>query len=438
MTAPIPVARRAFPAAILALGFALGFASAVDAQNGQGNGNGNGYQQHNLVSDLAGAADHQDLNLKNAWGVFFNPNGPVWVANNATGTSTLYDGQGNPFVPPGAAGPLVVTIPSVDGSGHGVPTGLTFNSSGDFQIPGAAPTPARFIFVTEDGVIAAWAGGSAATKVYPAGTSNPTGAVYKGVALAGNGTAHFLYAADFHNKKIEVFDSTFTPVPGFGGFTDPGIPAEYGPFNIMAINGTLYVADFHNKKIEVFDRTFTPVPGFGGFTDPGIPAEYGPFNIMAINGTLYVAYAVKEADGDDEVAGQGLGFVDAYDPNGVLLGRVASHGTLNAPWGMALAPDGFGKFSNALIVGNFGDGKLQAYDLVKGTPLGQLRDANNQVISIDGLWGIQFGNGVLNQPTTTLFFAAGPNDESDGLYGMLTPTNPVPNPGGGHGHGHNH
>jgi uncharacterized protein (TIGR03118 family) len=391
MTAPIPVARRAFPAAILALGFALGFASAVDAQNGQGNGNGNGYQQHNLVSDLAGAADHQDLNLKNAWGVFFNPNGPVWVANNATGTSTLYDGQGNPFVPPGAAGPLVVTIPSVDGSGHGVPTGLTFNSSGDFQIPGAAPTPARFIFVTEDGVIAAWAGGSAATKVYPAGTSNPTGAVYKGVALAGNGTAHFLYAADFHNKKIEVFD-----------------------------------------------RTFTPVPGFGGFTDPGIPAEYGPFNIMAINGTLYVAYAVKEADGDDEVAGQGLGFVDAYDPNGVLLGRVASHGTLNAPWGMALAPDGFGKFSNALIVGNFGDGKLQAYDLVKGTPLGQLRDANNQVISIDGLWGIQFGNGVLNQPTTTLFFAAGPNDESDGLYGMLTPTNPVPNPGGGHGHGHNH
>ena len=393
MTAPTPVARRAFPAALLALGLALSVASAVDAQNGQGNGNGNGYQQHNLVSDLAGAADHQDLNLKNAWGVFFNPNGPVWVANNATGTSTLYDGQGNPFVPPPPSPqvPLVVTIPSVDGSGHGVPTGLTFNSSGDFQIPGAAPTPARFIFVTEDGVIAAWAGGSAATKVYPAGTSNPTGAVYKGVALAGNGTAHFLYAADFHNKKIEVFDGTFTPVPGFGGFTDPGIPAEYGPFNIMNINGT-----------------------------------------------LYVAYAVKEADGDDEVAGQGLGFVDAYDPNGVLLGRVASHGTLNAPWGMALAPDGFGKFSNALIVGNFGDGKLQAYDLVKGTPLGQLRDANNQVISIDGLWGIQFGNGVLNQPTTTLFFAAGPNDESDGLYGMLTPTNPVPNPGGGHGHGHNH
>jgi len=397
MTALNHVLRRALPAAVVALAFATSLPSIAQDSPGHGRGNGdgdgnngNGYVQHNLVSDLAGVADHQDLNLKNAWGVFFNPNGPVWVANNATGTSTLYDGHGNPFVPPGAAVPLVVTIPSVDGSGQGVPTGLTFSSGSDFVIsPGPPPVPARFIFVTEDGVIAAWAGGTAATKMYPPGNANPTGAVYKGVALAGNGTAHFLYAADFHNKKIEVFDSTFMPVASFGGFTDPGIPPEYGPFNIMNINGT-----------------------------------------------LYVAYAVKEEDGDDEVAGQGLGFIDAYDPNGVLLGRVASHGTLNAPWGMAIAPDGFGKFSNALIVGNFGDGKLQAYDLVKGTPLGQLRDANNSVIAIDGLWGIQFGNGLLDQPTTTLFFAAGPNDESDGLYGSLTATNPLPNPGGGHGHGH--
>jgi uncharacterized protein (TIGR03118 family) len=393
MTALTLLVRRALPAAMVALGLALTVPSSADSPNGQSNGNGNNgnsYQQHNLVSDLAGVADHQDLNLKNAWGVFFNPNGPVWVANNATGTSTLYDGLGNGFPPP-PNGPLVVTIPSIDGSGHGVPTGLTFNSGSDFVISaGPPPVPARFIFVTEDGVIAAWASGNAAVKMYPPGNANPTGAVYKGVALAGNGTAHFLYAADFHNKKIEVFDSTFTPVPGFGGFTDPGIPPEYGPFNIMNINGT-----------------------------------------------LYVAYAVKEAAGDDEVAGQGLGFIDAYDPKGVLLGRVASHGTLNAPWGMAIAPDGFGKFSNALIVGNFGDGTLQAYDLVKGTPLGQMRDTNNQVLVIDGLWGIQFGNGILNQPTTTLFFAAGPNDESDGLYGSLTATNPLPNPGGGgHGHGH--
>ena len=392
MTALTHVVRRALPAAIIALGLALSFSSA--AQDSQGNGNdngnnGNSYLQHNLVSDLAGVADHQDLNLKNAWGLFFNPNGPAWVADNATGVSTLYDGNGNGF-PTGS--PLVVTIPSVDGSGLGVPTGLTFNSSTDFAISaGPPPVPAKFIFATEDGVIAAWASGTAAVKMYPPGNANPTGAVYKGIALAGNGTAHFLYAADFHNKKIEVFDSTFTPVASFGGFTDPGIPPEYGPFNIMNINGT-----------------------------------------------LYVAYAVKEEDGDDEVAGEGLGFIDAYDPNGVLLGRVASHGTLNAPWGMAIAPAGFGKFSNALIVGNFGDGKLQAYGLVKATPLGQLRDANNSVIAIDGLWGIQFGNGLLDQPTTTLFFAAGPNDESDGLYGSLAATNPLSNSGGGHGHGHGH
>ena len=396
MTALTQVVRRALPAAIIALGLALTLPSSADAQDSQGNGNGNGngqkgnsYLQHNLVSDQAGVADHQDTNLKNAWGVFFNPNGPVWVANNATGTSTLYDGKGNAFPTTTPPGPLVVTIPSVDGSGPGVPTGLTFNSSGDFAISaGPPPVPARFIFATEDGVIAAWAGGTAAVKMYPPGNANPTGAVYKGIALAGNGTAHFLY-----------------------------------------------VADFHNKKIEVFDTTFTPVASFGGFTDPGIPPEYGPFNIMNINGTLYVAYAVKEADGDDEVAGAGLGFVDAYDPKGVLLGRVASRGTLNAPWGMAIAPDGFGKFSNALIVGNFGDGTLQGFDLVKGTPLGQLRDTNNKVLAIDGLWGIQFGNGVLDQPTTTLFFAAGPNDESDGLYGTLTATNPLQNPGGGRGHG---
>jgi len=343
------------------------------------------------VSDLAGVADHQDTNLMNAWGVFFNPNGPVWVANNATGTSTLYTGDGTAFPTTTPPGPLVVTIPSVDGSGMGVPSGLTFNSGSDFVIPSSPPGPARFVFATEDGVIAAWNGGSAAMKMYPPGTANPTSASYKGIALAGNGTAHFLYAADFHNKKIEVFDTNFQVV------TMPG-----------------------------------------AFTDPGIPTQYGPFNIMNINGTLYVAYAVKEEDGDDEVDGQGLGFIDAYDPNGVLLSRVTSHGTLNAPWGMALAPDGFGKFSNALIVGNFGDGTMQAYDLVKGTPLGQLRDADNKVIAIDGLWGLQFGNGVLNQPTTTLFFAAGPNGETDGLYGMITASNPAPNPGGGHGHGRGH
>lgn len=374
--------------AVVAFGFTSSTPTYADRSgngmdNGHGNpGNngGNTYVQHNLVSDLArhrrppGHEPQERLGRLNDWGVFFNPNGPVWVANNTTGTSTLDEGNGNGFP---AGSPLVVTIPSVDGSGQGVPTGLTFNSSADFVI--TAGVPAKSIFATEDGVIAAWASGPAAVKMYPPGNMNPTGAVYKAVALAGNDTPHFLYAADF---------------------------------------------------VEVFDSTFAALPFFGGFNDPGIPPEYGPFNIMNINGTLYVAYAVKEAAGDD-VTGQGLGFIDAYDPNGVLLGRVASRGTLNAPWGMALAPDGFGKFSNALIVGNFGDGKLQGYDLVKGTPLGQLLDTNNSVLAIDGLWGIQFGNGLLDQPTTTLFFTAGPNAESEGLYGSIIAAVSGP-PGHGH------
>jgi uncharacterized protein (TIGR03118 family) len=208
-------------------------------------------------------------------------------------------------------------------------------------------------------------------------------AVYKGIAIAGNGTGHFLYAADFHNKKIDVFDAAFNPVAAPGGFVDPNIPPEFGPFNIMNIQGD-----------------------------------------------LYVAYAMKEPDGDDEVAGPGLGFVDVFDADGVLLRRLATRGKLNAPWGMALAPTGFGAFGNALLVGNFGDGTINAYDLKNGTSLGQLRTTSNQVLKIDGLWGIAFGNGVQNQPTDVLFFAAGPNDESNGLYGFIEP---VPSTGGDHG-----
>ena len=372
MTALTHVVRHALPVAMIALGMTLSPLAGADP-HGKGKGNANSYVQNNLVSDQAGVAVTQDTNLVNAWGIAFNPNAFVWVADNGTGLSTLYDGLGN-------IGPLVVTIPTIDGTGTGVPTGITFNSTTDFAVgPGA---PSHFLFATEDGVIAAWSSGNAAVKMFPPGTTAT--AVYKGIAIAGNGTSHQLYAADFHNKKIDVFDATFTPVATTGGFVDPGIPAEFGPFNIMNINGT-----------------------------------------------LYVAYAMKEPDGDDEVAGPGLGFVDAFDADGVLLRRVATHGNLNAPWGMALAPEGFGKFSNALLVGNFGDGAINAFDLVKGTPLGQLHDTSGNVLKIDGLWGLAFGNGVLNQPTNALFFAAGPQEESHGLYGVIMPA--PSSPGGNHG-----
>jgi uncharacterized protein (TIGR03118 family) len=239
--------------------------------------------------------------------------------------------------------------------------------------PPTPPTAAVFLWATETGAIAAWKPSCGSTAVVlPTATS--ANAVYKGLAIHGDGGTHFqLYAADFHNGKIDVFDTNFMPV------------------------------------------------AVGGFSDPGIPAGFHPFNIMNLQGTLYVAFALKEQNGDDEVAGQGLGFVDAFDEGGGLVERIAQRGKLNAPWGMALAPAGFGKFSHMLLVGNFGDGTINAYDLKNGTFAGQMRTSNGQVLKIDGLWGIAFGNGFRNQPTDTLFFAAGPDDESNGLYGRIEP-----------------
>jgi uncharacterized protein (TIGR03118 family) len=327
----------------------------------------NSYHVHNLVADTAGQADHTDANLVNAWGIAFGT-GPVWVANNHTGTSTLYNGLGVAISPPSP-----ITIPAASGVGLGTPTGIAFNGSSDFVVNGS---PARFLFATEDGAIAAWSGGSSA--VIKPGT--PT-AVYKGIAIAGNG-------ADSHLR--------------------------------------LYLADFHNGKIDVFDSAFAPTTATGGFVDPTVPAGFAPFNITNIQGNLYVAYAKRTAGSDDEVAGPGLGFVDVFDADGVLLGRVASRGKLNAPWGMALAPAGFGKFSNHLLVGNFGDGTINAYDPKNGNFAGQLRTPDGHVLTIDGLWGIAFGNGVLQQFTDTLFFAAGPVNETHGLYGSIEPAPPQP------------
>jgi uncharacterized protein (TIGR03118 family) len=363
-------------AATLALAVALGGASAAFAANGKGNGKGNDtYQVTNLVSDGFAPAAHNDPNLVNPWGVAFNPFGFVWVADNGTGLSTLYDGDGNPQS-------LVVQIPSASGEGTGTPTGIVFNGSSDassFAVTsptsGASGT-SKFLFATEDGIIAGWAPSVDLTHAFVGVDNSVNEANYKGLAIGAGGSGQMLYAADFHNGRVDVFDSTFAPV----------------------------------------------ALGSGAFTDPNLPEGYAPFGIQAIGGNIYVAYA-KHADDsdeeDEEEAGPGLGFVDAYDPNGVLLDRVATHGTLNAPWGMALAPAGFGRFSNALLVGNFGDGTISAFDLKNNTPLGQLRGADHKPISIEGLWGIAFGNGLQNQPVNTLFFAAGVDDEAHGLYGRI-------------------
>jgi uncharacterized protein (TIGR03118 family) len=321
------------------------------------------YTQHNLVSDGAIPADHTDPNLVNAWGIAFNPFGDVWVADNHTGVSTLYDGTGT-------ANSLVVQVPGANGE-PGSPTGVVFNASKGFQVrANILQDPALFIFATEDGVISGWSPAVAMNAVIAVDNSS-TGAIYKGVALSANGDGSRLYATDFHNNKIDVFDSNFQPVTT------------------------------------------------NGFVDPMLPKHFAPFGIQAIGGDIYVTYAKQDANAEDDVAGAGLGFVDVFDPNGNLIRRLICRGHLNAPWGLAVAPAGFGEFGGRLLVGNFGDGKINAYDLANGHWVGQLMSAKGQPIVIDGLWGLAFGNGFVSQPVDTLFFAAGPNDEANGLYGRI-------------------
>jgi len=328
------------------------------------------YQQHNLVSDGFVAADHIDANLVNAWGVAFNPNGFVWVANADSGTSTLYDGTGNPQS-------LVVNIPTPDADSGGNPTGIVYNGSSGFMVTkGTVSGASRFLFATEQGLIAGWAPSVDGTHAIVAvNTANTSGAIFKGLALSGSGSGQLLYATDFHNGVVDIFDATFAPVT-------------------LPVNA---------------------------FVDDRLPFGFAPFGIQAIGGDIYVTFARQDADKEDEIAGAGQGVVDVFDPNGRLLQRVATRGALNAPWGIALAPAGFGRLGGALLIGNFGDGHINAYNPITNAFLGSLRGANHRPIEIFGLWGIAFGNGLAGQSVDSLFFASGPGGEDHGLYGRLDP-----------------
>jgi uncharacterized protein (TIGR03118 family) len=347
--------------AALALAGLFAFAAAAQAAR-------DGYVQRNLVSDGFVPAEHTDPNLINPWGIAFNPSAFVWVADNDSGTSTLYDGGGQ-------TQPLVVAIPSPgDAGGGGHPTGIVFNASAGFVVHrDKASGPSRFLFATEDGLIAGWSPAADATHALVAVDRSAAGAVYKGLALSAGGSGQLLYATDFHNARVEVFDASFAPAM---------LPAD-------------------------------------AFVDRSLPAGFAPFGIQAIGGDVYVTYAKQDAQRHDDVAGPGLGYVDVYDANGRRLHRVASRGALNAPWGIALAPAGFGTFGGSLLIGNFGDGRINAYDPVFRFPLGSLRGSDHRPLRIDGLWGLAFGNGFAGQPADTLFFAAGPGDEAHGLYGRL-------------------
>jgi uncharacterized protein (TIGR03118 family) len=338
-----------------AVGLAL---PAVGASAGIARGS---FRETDLVSNIPGRAQHLDPNLVNPWGISASSSSPMWVSDNNAGVSTLYNGAGNAI-------PLVVTIPKPDGSDGGTPTGTVFNGNG------GAFKGDRFLFATEDGTIAGWnpAVNLRRARIEVDRSTVGLGAVYKGLAIGNNGVADHIYASNFRFATIEVFDAGY---------------------NMVTLSGS--------------------------FMDPGIPAGFAPFNIQNLGGVLYVTYAMQKPDKHDDQSGPGLGFVDAYDLNGNLLRRVASGGTLNSPWGLAIAPATFGNFHDNLLVGNFGDGRINAFSLRTGAFRGQLKSETSAPIDIPGLWGLQFGNGGQGASPNTLYFAAGINDEQDGLFGSI-------------------
>jgi uncharacterized protein (TIGR03118 family) len=359
------------------LGSGIGSAALVLASSATANaspghdhgGNGVAVTQTNLISDELGQAPLIDPNLINPWGMSFGTGAtptPVWVSDNGADVSTLYKGATTP--PSFAKVPLTVSIPG------GAPTGQVFNGSAtDFVVhSGSASGAAKFIFDSEAGWIVGWnpnVPAANSTQATPA-VQVPK-AVFKGLALANMGGANFLYATDFHHGQIDVFDSTFT--------------------------------------LQHWS---------GAFRDKHIPDGYAPFNIALLNGNLYVTYAKQDAAKHDDAAGAGHGFVDVFSTSGHLLNRLVARGGLNSPWGLAIAPSSWGSLAGSLLVGNFGDGRIHAYDLTSGHALGALRDASGHKITIDGLWGLLPGNGVAADPQSVIF-SAGPDGEAHGLVGVL-------------------
>ena len=320
-----------------------------------------GYIQENLVSDQPGVAQLTDPQLVNAWGMSRSPTSPVWVSDNGADVATLYNGAvpGNPESPV-AKVPLTVSIPG------GAPTGQVFNDTTAFLLPGTT-TAARFIFIGEDGDLSAWAPGLVAATL----VGHTDGAVYKGLALAHSPSGPMLLAANFHDNRIDVFDGTFTPVPAAGMFSDPTLPAGYAPFNVAEIGGQ-----------------------------------------------IFVTYALQDDEGEDDVAGPAHGFIDVYTTSGAWVKRFATHGVLNSPWGMTIAPANFGQFSGDLLIGNFGDGRIHAFDPNTGEVLGILRGTSGRPLAIDGLWALMVGNAVAGGPNS-VWFSAGPDEEAHGLLGVL-------------------
>lgn len=348
-----PLIASAFAAVLLA-------GTALSVQAAPQPAAGGFFSVHHKVADTEGNAPITDTDLVNSWGISQAPGGPIWVADAGTGVSTVYDRRTFDKQP------LTVTIPAPGGVGPSLPTGTVFSSFGgpDFPITeGATTGGSYFLFATIRGVIAGWSPIVNPNRAVIAVDDSAEGAVYTGATIAHVGAQARLYVADFANNEVAVYGPDFTEI--------------------------------------------------GDFTDPDVPEGYAPFNVQALNNKLYVTFALRDPDEGDEETGPGLGFVDVFDVQGHLLKRLVSNGALNAPWGLVIAPDGFGKFAGQLLVGNFGDGRINVYDKNTGDYLGRLRDANGDPIKIDGLWALAPGAGQ------TLTFASGPKDEKHGLMGQI-------------------
>lgn len=327
------------------------------------------YTETKLVSDVPDLAQHTDPNLVNPWGIAMTSKGPFWVADDGSGVITLYNGEGKSIsqLPE-------ITVPSLSAKKAVTPvTGQVYNwDTNSFNGD-------TFIVSAENGTISGWqTGATAAARV----NNSADGAVYTGLAIGSNEGADYLYAANFHAGTIDVFDS-----------------------------------HYHRASWEK-----------NAFADPRLPPSSGfaPYNIESIGGKLYVTYAKQNADKTDSVAGRGNGYVDVYDMDGTFVKRLISKGTLNSPWGLARAPSDFGKFSGDLLVGNFGDGHINAFALRTGAFRGTIMGTNGTPLTISGLWGLTAGNGHMGGNTGTVYFAAGiagtGKVEDHGLFGALTPT----------------
>lgn len=320
----------------------------------------NSYQQTNLVSDIAGAAAHTDPKLINPWGIAFFPGQPFWISDNNSGYSTVYDANGVTQLAP-------VQIPAPPGhNAPATPTGTVINTTSQFQVGGV---PSQFLFAAEDGTISGWNGTGNAIL---AADHSAAGAVYKGMAIL-----------------------------------SPACCATY-----------LVVANFHSGMIEPYTGSFDPLAPPGSFTDPELPAGYAPFNIQPVGNQVFVTYAVQDAAKHDPVNAPGNGLVDIFDMEGNFVERYAQNGSLNSPWGVAQASANFGAFSNAILIGNFGDGTINAFDPHTGDFLGQLKDQTGATVVNPSLWALVFG--VAPGDTNTLYFTAGLAHEGHGLFGAIT------------------